>query len=96
MFAGALSALAGGYWDDAWPTERGRDDFLIAPHIGHLRWHRQRGCGADAVGLMSARAQGIVALWRHKPLALAPLSAMTILASAPIDNAWHIASGATR
>lgn len=32
-FLAGTAALFGTYWDDAWHTDRGRDDFFIAPHL---------------------------------------------------------------
>ena len=92
-FAGASSALAGGYWDDAWHTERGRDAFLIAPHVAIYAGIATAGAALTLWALLTARAHGTAAVWRHKPLALALLSIAVTLASAPIDNAWHIAFG---
>jgi hypothetical protein len=92
-FAGAMSALAGGYWDDAWHTERGRDDFFIAPHIAIYAGIATAGAALTLWALLVARAQGTAAVWRHKPLALALLSVAVTLASGPIDNAWHLAFG---
>jgi hypothetical protein len=34
LLAGSLIALSGGYWDDAWLTERGRDDFDLLSRRG--------------------------------------------------------------
>lgn len=92
-FAGALSALAGGYWDDAWHTERGRDDFFIAPHIAIYAGIATSGAALSLWALLSTRTHGTAAIWRHKPLALALLSVAVTLASGPIDNAWHVAFG---
>ena len=92
-FAGAMSALAGGYWDDAWHTERGRDDFFIAPHIAIYAGIATAGAALTLWALLTARAHGMTAVWRHKPLALALVSVVATLASGPIDNAWHVAFG---
>ena len=92
-FAGAMSALAGGYWDDAWHTERGRDAFFIAPHIAIYAGIATAGAALTLWALLTARTHGTAAIWRHKPLALALLSVAVTLASGPIDNAWHIAFG---
>ena len=92
-FGGAISALAGGYWDDAWHTERGRDDFFIAPHIAIYAGIAVAGAALSAWALLAARHDGVRAVWRHKPLALALLSVGVTLASGPIDNAWHVAFG---
>lgn len=92
-FSGAMSALAGGYWDDAWHTERGRDEFFIAPHIAIYAGIATAGGALTLWALLTARAHGPGAVWRHKPLALALVSVAVTLASGPIDNAWHIAFG---
>lgn len=92
-FSGAMCALAGGYWDDAWHTERGRDDFFIAPHIAIYAGIAVAGAALAAWALLTARDHGTAIVWRHKPLALALLSVSVTLASGPIDNAWHLAFG---
>lgn len=92
-FAGAVSALAGAWWDDAWHTERGRDDFFIAPHIAIYAGITAAGGALSVWALLTARAHGTVAVLRHRPLRLALLSVAVTLASGPIDNAWHVAFG---
>lgn len=92
-FAGAMSALAGGYWDDAWHTERGRDAFFIAPHIAIYAGIATAGGALAVWALLAARGHGVGAVWRHRPLALALVSVAVTLASGPVDNAWHVAFG---
>jgi hypothetical protein len=92
-FAGAMSALVGGYWDDAWHTEKGRDSFFIAPHIAIYAGIAVAGVALSMWALAAARDRGLAVVWRHKPLALALLSVAVTLASGPIDNAWHAAFG---
>ena len=92
-FLGALSALAGGYWDDAWHTERGRDEFLIAPHIAIYAGIALAGGALGLWALLTARRDGLRAVLEHKPLALAVVAVGATLASGPIDNAWHEAFG---
>lgn len=92
-FAGALSALAGAWWDDAWHTERGRDDVFIAPHIAIYAGIAASGGALSVWALLTARAQGTAAVWHHRPLRLALLSVAVTLASGPIDSAWHEAFG---
>ncbi len=92
-FAGATAALAGGWWDDAWHTERGRDAFFIAPHIAIYAGIAASGGALSLWALLTAHTHGIAAVWRHKPLTLALLSVTVTLASGPIDNAWHVAFG---
>jgi hypothetical protein len=92
-FVGAMSALVGGYWDDAWHTERGRDDFFIAPHIAIYAGIAVAGAALSVWALLAVRERGLAAVWRHRPLALALISVAVTLASGPIDNAWHVAFG---
>lgn len=92
-FAGAMSALAGGYWDDAWHTELGRDEFFIAPHIAIYAGIAVSGAALTLWALLVAREHGTATVWRHRPLALALLSVAVTLASGPIDNTWHVAFG---
>lgn len=87
--SGALAALAGGYWDDAWHTERGRDEFLIAPHIAIYAGIATAG-GALALWALLAPRRALLA---HPPLLLGAVSVLVTLASGPIDNAWHEAFG---
>ena len=91
--AGAISALGGGYWDDGWHTERGRDEFFIAPHIAIY-------VGVAAIGgavswwlLTILRQQGTRAVLQHPIALLGMVSVLVTLASGPIDNAWHEAFG---
>jgi hypothetical protein len=92
-FLGATAALAGGYWDDAWHTERGRDEFFIAPHIAIYAGVAVAGGALTLWALLTARSDGARAVWSHKPLVLAVLGVSVTLASGPIDNAWHLAFG---
>lgn len=93
LLLGATMALAGGYWDDAWHTERGRDSFFIAPHIAIYSGIAVAG---GSLGLWTALAVwrgGWRQVIRERPLVLALVSVAVTLASAPIDNAWHVAFG---
>ena len=93
VLAGAAVALLGGYWDDAWHTERGRDDFFIAPHLAIYGGVGAVG-GAIAARLATiVRAAGIRSLASQPALALAAVAVLVTLASGPIDNAWHVAFG---
>jgi hypothetical protein len=92
-FAGALAALAGGYWDDAWHTERGRDTFFIAPHIAIYAGIATAGAALALWALLAARRRGLSAVLAHRPLALALVSVAVTLASGPIDDVWHRAFG---
>ena len=80
---GGVAALVGGYWDDAWHTDRGRDSLFAAPHLvlytGVL-------VATLAVALLARRP------WSpEQRLALAGGAA--VLVSAPLDEAWHVAFG---
>jgi hypothetical protein len=93
ILLGAVLALAGGYWDDAWHTERGRDQFLSAPHLAIYGGVSLAG---GALGLWLAvviRSQGLHAVRSQRSLLLALIGVAATLASAPIDNAWHVAFG---
>lgn len=85
VLVGFVLALFGVYWDDAWHTDRGRDDLLSPPHLSLymgvalivgvvIWWGRRRGDD-------SARRSG--------PVGLAVMGAVFTLASAPIDEWWH-------
>ena len=92
-FAAAMAALAGGYWDDAWHTDRGRDGFFIAPHIAIYAGIAVAGAALAGWALLVAQRDRPAAVLRHKPLVLALVSVAVTLASGPIDNAWHAAFG---
>lgn len=91
--AGAIVALAGGLWDDSWHTERGRDEFFIAPHLAIYGGVTGVGGALTAWVLLSARRVGIARTLAHAPLRLAAAAVAMTLLSAPIDNAWHVAFG---
>jgi len=92
-FTGALAALAGGFWDDSWHTERGRDTFFVAPHIAIYAGITLVGASLAAWTLRAWRRGGVAAAASHPPLRLAALGVVLTLASALIDNAWHQAFG---
>ncbi len=89
--AGFATALFGVYWDDAWHTDRGRDEFLSAPHL--------------ALYLGVAVAVGVVVRWGwHQrldgsravvsgPIGVGVVGALVTLGSAPVDEWWHTAFG---
>ena len=91
--AGAISALAGGYWDDGWHTERGRDEFFIAPHIAIYAGVAAIGAAVSWWLLTILRQQGTRGLLQHPIPLLGTVSVLVTLASGPIDNAWHEAFG---
>jgi hypothetical protein len=93
LLVGSVLALGGGYWDDAWHTERGRDSFFIAPHIGIYSGIALAGGALTAWLLLSVRNRALRQVLGHRPLALALLGVGVTLASGPIDNAWHVAFG---
>ena len=91
--AGGAIALMGGYWDDAWHTSRGRDEFFIAPHIA---LYLGVGLAAGALGLrviLVVLSHGWRTVVSDRPLVLALVGVGVTLASGPIDNAWHLAFG---
>lgn len=90
---GATAALAGGFWDDAWHTERGRDTFFIAPHLSIYGGVGLAGAVLAAWTLTSLHRSGRQALRAQPGLAMALASILLTMASAPIDNAWHLAFG---
>ena len=92
-FLGAAAALAGGFWDDSWHTERGRDDFFIAPHIAIYAGVSAVGAAIGLWVLLEARRQGIRAVLRNPVMLLAAVSVTVTLASAPVDDFWHEAFG---
>ncbi len=100
LLAGVASAVAlfATYWDDSWHTDKGRDEFAIAPHLllyggvlvaslavagwGLLAWRR---AGGGAAGVRAVLAQ--------PALLLAGIGGTTTLLSGPVDAAWHEAFG---
>lgn len=95
---GAAAALVATYWDDSWHTDRGRDEFAIAPHL--LLY------GGVALAALTVAAWGLAA-WRQvgwgsagvrrvladPALRLAAAGGAVTLFSAPVDAAWHEAYG---
>ena len=90
---GAAAALGGGYWDDAWHTERGRDSFFIAPHLAIYGGVTLVGAALALWTLAAVRHRGLPALRSDPALGLGLICVVVTLASAPIDNAWHVAFG---
>ena len=89
MLAGATTALAGGFWDDSWHTERGRDTFFVPPHIAIYLGLAGIGAGLSLWVLQAARREGFRAVLRDPIMLLAIGSVTVTLLGAPIDNAWH-------
>lgn len=92
-FLGAASALFGGFWDDSWHTERGRDTFFIAPHIAIYAGVTCVGAAMSLWILQVTRRDGVQAVLGNPLMLLATISVAVTLASAPIDNFWHEAFG---
>jgi hypothetical protein len=88
-FAGGVVAIVGTYWDDAWHTDRGRDSFLIAPHL--TLYGGVLVAGVVALGWAARRwaASGARGVVTDPPLALALAGPAGTLVSAPIDDARH-------
>jgi hypothetical protein len=93
VLGGFLLALFGTYWDDAWHTEEGRDSFLSPPHIALYAGISMAGAAAAAWAMVTGRREGWRTLLRYPPLLLALIGVSVALASAPIDNGWHLAFG---
>jgi hypothetical protein len=89
-----LAALLGTYWDDAWHTDYGRDDFFIPPHLVLY-------AGVAAMGGMATlwavatwyRTRSVRAVWSMPGLRLAVLGVVATFMAAPIDEFWHVAFG---
>ncbi len=93
LLAGFFLALFGTYWDDAWHTEKGRDSFLVPPHVVLYLGIALAGGALACWALLSIRAQGIRQTLRTRSLLLALLGVGVTLGAAPIDNGWHLAFG---
>jgi hypothetical protein len=91
---GGIIALFGTYWDDAWHTDLGRDEFASPPHLVLYG-------GVALVGLAVAIWAGQTALTRRTfralltepALLLAGIGVLATFLSAPIDDFWHTAFG---
>ncbi|MGI8513519.1 MAG: hypothetical protein ACR2NH_12925 [Solirubrobacteraceae bacterium] len=92
-FLGAAAALAGGFWDDSWHTERGRDTFFVPPHIAIYAGVTVVGAALSLWMLQVAYRGGTRAVLRNPVMLLATGSVAVTLLSGPIDNAWHEAFG---
>ena len=92
-FAGSMSALFGGYWDDAWHTERGRDSFFILPHIFIYAGVASIGTALSVWVAETARREGIREALARPTVRLAAVSVAVTLTSGPIDDIWHRAFG---
>jgi hypothetical protein len=91
---GGMIALFGTYWDDAWHTDLGRDEFASPPHLVLYG-------GVTLIGFTVALWAGqavlkrrtLRALFTEAPLLLAGVGVVATLLSAPIDDFWHSAFG---
>ena len=92
-FAGSVSALFGGYWDDGWHTERGRDSFFVAPHIFIYAGVASIGAALSLWVGDAARREGVRSALSRPTVRLAVASVAVTLASGPIDDIWHRAFG---
>jgi len=91
--SGFVLGLVGTYWDDAWHTDKGRDSFLIAPHVALYLGITLAGGALTIWALLSARRAGWRTALSHPPLALALIGVALTFIAAPIDNGWHVAFG---
>lgn len=93
LLLGFFLAVFGTYWDDAWHTEKGRDSFLVPPHLVLYAGISLAGVSLSWWATLSFRARGLRATMREPSLLLALIGVGTTLAAAPIDNGWHLAFG---
>src|SRR4051812_24096359 len=93
FFAGALAATLGSYWDDAWHTNRGRDSFLIPPHLCIYAGVLVAGTALAAWAGWQVHTRGTRVLREDRAVVLALLSVGVTLGAAPIDNFWHVSFG---
>ncbi len=91
LMLGFALALFGTYWDDAWHTEKGRDSFLVPPHVALYVGITLAGGALAVWALLNIRSRGVRRTLRSPSLLLALLGVGTTLGAAPIDNAWHLA-----
>lgn len=89
-----LLALWGTYWDDAWHTDIGRDTFWSPPHLFLFGGIAIAGIGVALHALQELRSpRGLRALLANRGLLLSLVGAGATLASAPIDEFWHVLYG---
>lgn len=86
--AAMAAALFGVYWDDAWHTDRGRDEFLSPPHL--VLYVGIMGLLAVTMGLAAGNVRRGA---RSRPLRLCMTGAAFVVVSAPVDEWWHQAFG---
>jgi hypothetical protein len=89
-----LAAFLGTYWDDAWHTDFGRDDFFIPPHMVLYTGITLMGAVATLGALAEwLRTRSVRAVWGNPALRLGLLGVAATLAAAPVDELWHVAFG---
>jgi hypothetical protein len=96
--AGSAVALFATYWDDSWHTDKGRDEFAIAPHLLLYSGVLLASLAVAAWGLLAWRragwgAAGVRTVLAQPALLLAGIGGATTLLSGPVDGAWHEAFG---
>ena len=92
--AAGFFSLFGTYWDDAWHTDRGREDAWIPPHLVLYGAVAIVGLVVLGWGLATLRRRRSVrAVLTQPSLILAALGGVATLAAAPIDATWHSAFG---
>ncbi|TMR95796.1 hypothetical protein EJK15_26940 [Nonomuraea basaltis] len=89
-----MGSLFATYWDDAWHTDIGRDDALIAPHLALYGSVAVAGLAVAAWGaLVVWRSRSLLAAVRHPALLTAAAGALVTLGSGVADAFWHEAFG---
>lgn len=90
---GFVAVLFGAYWDDGWHTVRGRDSFLVAPHIVLYMGTMLASLTISAWAMLLIRSEGVRTALRRPAVVLGLLGTVVMLISAPIDEWWHTAFG---
>jgi hypothetical protein len=88
-----LAAFFGTYWDDAWHTDFGRDDFFIPPHLVLYAGITLMGAVATRALAAWLRTRSVRAVWANPALRLGLLGVTATLLAAPVDEVWHVAFG---
>jgi hypothetical protein len=93
FLVGAALAVLGPYWDDAWHTNRGRDSFLIPPHVLIYSGVMIAGSALALWAALNIRQRGLRPALADRSLVLGMVGVLVTLAAAPIDNLWHTSFG---
>lgn len=94
VIIGTVTALIGGYWDDAWHTDIGRDTFWSPPHMALYGGVALFFAGVALWAFVSyLQVRNVRTVVRQEPLMLALVGTVITLVSAPIDNFWHVVLG---